>query len=332
MTRKALVIGIDEYPSPNELGGCVNDAVQIASLLRKNGDGSPNFEVKLITAGDDDASTVAIDEAIRSLFSGQAETAVLYFAGHGLLDDEVNEGYLVSQNGQPGGWGISLSGVLHLANKAHPKISSSVIMLDCCHAGFAGELSGLGTNGQISVIGNGLTILSASHREQAAGETDGHGTFTRIAIDGLEGAASDVLGRITPAALYAHVDQTLGGWDQRPIYKANVHRFVSLRETAPKVSKEILRKLPDYFPTASHVLELNPTFEPDRGEEAERLASILAIDENVKVYRDLQKCHQHGIIQTLDYEYMWHTAIFSGRCRLTAVGAHYRRLAEKGMV
>ena len=76
MTRKALVIGIDEYPSPHELGGCVNDAVQIAALLRKNGDGSPNFEVKLITAGDDDASTVAIDEAVRSLFSGEAETAV----------------------------------------------------------------------------------------------------------------------------------------------------------------------------------------------------------------------------------------------------------------
>lgn len=45
MSRKALVVGIDDYPSC-PLNGCVNDAEEIKNLLETNGDGSPNFEVK----------------------------------------------------------------------------------------------------------------------------------------------------------------------------------------------------------------------------------------------------------------------------------------------
>ena len=148
-------------------------------------------------------------------------------------------------------------------------------------------------------------------------------------LDGLRGAASDVIGRITPAALYAHVDQTLGAWEQRPIYKANVQSFVTLREVSPKVSKEILRRLPDYFPTASHVLKLDPSFEPDRGEEAEACADIPIDDDNVRIYRELQQCNRHGLVIPTEHEHMWHSAVYSGGCRLTATGAHYRRLADK---
>ena len=68
------------------------------------------------------------------------------------------------------------------------------------------------------------------------------GLFTSILIDGLEGSASDILGNITPASLYALIDQTLGPLDQRPIYKANVMRFITLRHVAPKVAPETLRQ------------------------------------------------------------------------------------------
>ena len=40
--RKALVVGIDDYPNA-PLTGCVNDAEKIAALLKTNGDGKPNF-------------------------------------------------------------------------------------------------------------------------------------------------------------------------------------------------------------------------------------------------------------------------------------------------
>lgn len=37
--RKALVVGIDDYPSA-PLHGCINDATSFASIIENNGDGS----------------------------------------------------------------------------------------------------------------------------------------------------------------------------------------------------------------------------------------------------------------------------------------------------
>lgn len=326
--KKALIVGIDDYPHPNELSGCVNDANELSVMLEENGDGSPNFEVRKLISSEIDVTAKVLADAVSDLFYGEAETALLYFAGHGLLNEATNNGYLVTQDGSDPFWGVSLSDVLEQANKAHPKIKSTVILLDSCQSGFAGEVTGLGKAG-VSVVGSGVTILTACHKDDVAAEENGHGKFTDILLDGLGGAACDVIGRITPAALYAHVDQTLGAWEQRPIYKANVQSFVTLRLVAPRVPKEVLRRLPEYFPTESHVYRLGPSFEPDRGEEAERLKRIPINDDDVRIYRELQQCNRHGLVVPSEHEHMWHTAVFSGGCRLTAVGAHFRRLAER---
>jgi hypothetical protein len=325
--KKALVVGIDDYPDPNRLNGCVNDAVEMASLLESNGDGSPNFDVRRLISNDDEITSSTLHDACVELFSGEAETALLYFAGHGVVDEGTNQGFLITPDGENPNWGVNLGAVLNLANEAHPKIKSTVILLDSCQSGFAGEVTGFGKS-NIAAIGNGVTILSACHKHGYAAEANGHGKFTDLVIDGLSGAASDVLGRVTRAALYAHVDQTLGAWEQRPIYKANVQNFVTLRDVGPKISKDILRKLPDYFPSSSHVFTLDPSFEPDRGEETKSLRHIPVNEENVEIYRHLQKCNHHGIVTPTEHEHMWHSAIYGGGVRLTATGAHYRRLAE----
>ena len=49
MNKKALVIGIDNYPS-KPLTGCVNDARAVAQLFARHGNGEPNFDVELTTA------------------------------------------------------------------------------------------------------------------------------------------------------------------------------------------------------------------------------------------------------------------------------------------
>ena len=327
--KKALVVGIDDYPSPYELSGCVNDAVEMASILETNGDGSPNFDVQRVISSEETVDSASLDDAIKELFSGDADIALLYFAGHGILDVDTNSGFLVTQDGKRPNWGINLAAVLELANKAYPRIRSTVILLDSCQSGFAGEIAGIGSAGKVSFIGTGVTILTACHREGVASEENGHGSFTGIMLDGLAGAACDVIGRVTPAALYAHVDQTLGAWEQRPIYKANVQHFIALREVPPKVPKDVLRRLPKYFPTPSAEFKLDPSFEPDRGEQADQLRHIPVDDDKVQIYRELQLCNRHGLVVPTRHEHMWHSAVFSGGCRLTATGAHYRRLAEK---
>jgi len=324
--KKALIVGIDDYPT-SPLQGCVNDAVAIASTLEKNGDGSPNFSVRLLVSNETVITTALLSEAISDLFSSDAATVLLFFAGHGIINPDTNAGYIVSQDGVKGSWGISLAEILAQANRAYPRIKSTVIILDSCHSGFAGEVPEL-VNDQISAIGNGVTILTACHRSGTAGETSGHGIFTDILLDGLSGSSADICGRITPASVYSHVDQTLGPWEQRPIYKANVQSFVTLRQVDAKIPPEVLRRLPEYFPDATGVFPLDPSFEPDRENVPDEVKNIPINEENARVFKELQMCNRHGLIVPVDAEHMYYAAIGSTGCRLTGLGAHYRKLAE----
>lgn len=324
--KKALVIGIDEYDDC-ELTGCVNDAVAVAGLLEINGDGSPNFDVRLLTGNDGSVTTEVMLDAIQDLFQGDADIVLLFFAGHGAINSDTNAGYLVSQDGRRGAPGVSFADVLTLANAAYPRVKSTVIIIDSCQSGALGELPAIG-GASVSAIGTGVTILTACNRDQAAVEFDGHGLFTGILIDSLRGSSADVSGRITPAAIYAQIDQTLGSWEQRPIYKANVHSFVRLRDVPPKVSFETLRRLHQIFPEPNSVVKLDPTFEPDRGQEAETLKELPVVEDNVRLFRELQSCNRNGLVVPIDQPHMWHAAIYSTGCRLTAIGAHYRKLSE----
>lgn len=326
--KRALIIGIDDYGSPeNNLEGCVADAAAMTEKLEANGNGDPNFDVMTLSSDKDEVTTAVIDEAVTKLFKGgKCETAVLYFAGHGLLDAETNRGYLVSQDAKRGAYGMALSDIIALANDAHAEIDSTVIILDSCHAGFLGEIPGIGNSG-ISTIGKGVTILAAADRDQSADEYNGHGLFTSIVLDGLAGSAGDILGRITPASLYSLVDQTLGGWEQRPVYKANVQRFITLREVPPKVPRDILRKLKDYFPTPGHIFKVDPSFERDRGQFTEQYADILFSEDNFQMFREMQLYFKVNLVVPIDYPFPWDAAMHSTGFRLTAQGAHYRRMA-----
>jgi hypothetical protein len=328
--KKALVIGIDAYEK-FPLSGCVADANAIANLLKINGDGSPNFSVKVLVSTDQEVNTSVLLDSIAELFSGDAETAVLFFAGHGIIVPETNAGYIVSQNGSRGAWGVTLSDILNMAATAYPRIRSTVIILDSCHSGYAGEIQAL-NNPNFAGIGNGVTILTACHREGYAEEVNEHGIFTQMLIDGLSGGCSDICGRITPAALYAHIDQTLGPWDQRPMYKANVQSFITLRQVTPKVPLETLRRLKDYFPDPAYQFPLDPTFEPERDNVPEEIMAIEPILENVSIFKELQTCNRHGLVVPVDAEHMYYAAINSKSCRLTALGAHFRNLSSLGRI
>lgn len=324
--KRALVVGIDAYPK-QPLTGCVNDAVAMGTVLETLGNGDPNFSVVTLTSQDQEVGSEVLHAAVRKLFEGDAETVLFYFAGHGIINRETNTGHIVAQDGRSGGWGMSLVEILSHANKAYPKIKSSVIILDSCHSGFAGEIPALAKE-DVSVIGTGVTILTASHREGVAADGIKHGLFTEILLDGLRGSAADILGNVTPAALYSLVDQTLGAWGARPIYKANVQTFVTLRQVAPKIPKDFLRQLPTLFPDEAAEFQLDPSFEPARDNVPPEVMAIPPDPEKVRIFKGLQACNRHGLVVPVGCEHMYYAAIESRTCRLTAIGAHYRKLAE----
>lgn len=324
--KRALIVGIDKYPNM-PLTGCENDAIAVANTLESNGDGSPNFGIEILTSDNNNITSALLSEAIARLFKGDAETVLLFFAGHGIINPDTNAGYIVSQDGKKGAWGIALSDITAQANAAYPHIKSTVIILDSCQSGYAGEIPTLG-NANLSAIGAGVTILTACHRDGTAAEAGGQGLFTSLLLDGLKGTSADVCGRITPASVYSLIDQTLGPWEQRPIYKANVQTFVTLRQVSPKIPLDVLRRLPMYFPNAADTFQLDPSFEPDRENIPQELRHIPVNLDNARVFKELQACNRHGLVVPVNAEHMYYAAISSTGCRLSALGAHYRKLAE----
>lgn len=59
------------------------------------------------------------------------------------------------------------------------------------------------------------------------GEINGHGVFTDLLLQALQGGAANITGQITPGSVYAYIDQALGEWKQKPIFKTNIKRFIS---------------------------------------------------------------------------------------------------------
>lgn len=89
MSRKALCIGINDYPGTDmDLKGCVNDAEDWAATLAARG-----FAVQALI--DAQATKAAMAEAIRALVKGAAsgDSLVITFSGHGTCapDDSGDE-------------------------------------------------------------------------------------------------------------------------------------------------------------------------------------------------------------------------------------------------
>lgn len=324
--KRALVIGIDQY-DVSALTNCEADARRVASLLERNEDGSKNFDVQLLVSDTPEpVSRGRMLSALKILFGSPAEVAVIYFAGHGVFDEDTTAGTLLAQNGEEDQIGIGLHEITALAANSSPGITSSVIILDCCQSGSIGDIAGT----ERASLGSGVTILTSCDRDGNAYSNLSGGVFTDLAIDALQGSAADVRGNITAAAIYAHVDQSLGAWAQRPIYKANVRAFAPLRTVAPRVEDRVLRRLADWFPNADAHFALDPSFEPEV--DASLIAQLdqETLAKNRSLFAQLQLCNRHGLLEPVGAAHMYHAAIESKSCRLTPLGKFYRRLSEEG--
>lgn len=156
--RKGLFIGINHYQHVAPLSGCNNDAMAMASVLERHANGRPNFSSKVLTSSEENLTLNTLKQQIQSLFSGDCDVALLYFAGHGQFDTSIDEGLLIPQDFKHGGEGIRISDILLWADQAS-QIKNKIVILDCCQAGAAAAMRGL--RGGSSVIGEGMTILTA---------------------------------------------------------------------------------------------------------------------------------------------------------------------------
>jgi len=323
--RIALVVGINYYEHGGHLYGCVNDAHSVKAVLERHDGGSVNFDCRLLT-GTGPTETVKrgqLKDQISELFKADAEIALFYFAGHGHI--EATGGYLLTSEVSRGDEGVSLSEILTIANNSPAK--NKIIILDSCHSGIAGtppEVS------QLASLSEGMTVLTASTKDQYASEENGRGVFTTLLVDALNGSAANLTGDVTPGSIYAHIDQSLGAWEQRPVFKTNVKKFVSLRNTSPAISNDDLRQIAILFPSPGFSFQLDPTFEPEMKGRDHGMPD--PIENNTRIFSVLQKYNRLNLLVPDGATHMWNAAMESKSCRLTALGEHYRRLVEKNRI
>lgn len=321
--RKALVVGLNDYPTC-PLRGCANDADAIATILSKNGDNSPNFDVYKIT---NSVTRRELLQKIRALFSGQNEVALLYFSGHGTVAE--GNSYIVSTDYEEENWGVKLDEILQIANQS-PAIHK-VIILDSCYSGAMGTPELFGNS--CAQIGDGLTIFTSSLSSETSKEIYGHGVFTSLLLEALKGGAADIVGNITPGSVYSYIDKALGPWEQRPVFKTNVSSFLPLRKVDPTIPLSSLRMISTYFDDANTLLHLDPSFEyTNTLEQTHEIVEPYANENNVRIFKDLQKLESAGLVQPVDEEHMYYAAMHSKSCKLTALGKHFWYLVSQGKI
>jgi hypothetical protein len=314
--RRALLIGIDDYPNA-PLTGCVNDAIRLEAMLSRNEDDSPNFTSRLVTAPHEEITRASLREKIIELFHNPADMALFYFSGHGAVD--TLGGYISTPDGMEHDEGIPMNDLIARANASDVK--EITVILDCCFSGAAGDKnSAVGANTELR---QGVSILTASRGNEPAYEENNGGAFTNLVIDALAGGAADVVGNVNVASIYGFVDQALGAWDQRPLFKSYVSTMQPIRKCVPAVPLHVLRLISSYFPLQDHEFQLDPSYEPDSQPESTAHEAI---------FQHLQQYNRARLLVPVEEDHMYFAAIRSKRCRLTPLGRFYWYLAKEGKI
>jgi Caspase domain len=320
--RRALCVGIDQYPGIDaSLIGCVSDATSLGNILRKHENNSPNFETRILTAALGDSNTkitaTKLREEIGELLEHPADAALFSFSGHG-TENNLG-GFLVTQDAKRYHEGVQMQTVIDLANQS--PVKEVVILLDCCHSGHMGNPPAI--DNQKSLLREGVSILTASRGAQVSVGEEGGGLFTSLVVDALGGGAADIIGHVTAPAIYGYLETALGAWDQRPLFKSHVSTLVPLRKCHPAVELNILRELPTLFPLPAEDLLLSPKYEQTAPDFVISLGAI---------FEKLQALNRVHLVIPVAAPHMYDAAMSSARCRLTASGRYYWRLARDGRI
>ena len=131
---KAVICGINDYPTPNDLPSCVNDARAVATLLQDRYDcHDSNLHIVL----NREATVDKLESELEWLLSDApaSEWLLFYFSGHGFTDlvDGVMQEFLVllDESGNPRLWKDDR---LVALTQEVPE-GKLTLLVDACHSG-----------------------------------------------------------------------------------------------------------------------------------------------------------------------------------------------------
>ena len=133
----ALIIGIDDYKEWRRLNTAVNDALVLRKvLIEKYGFPPDNI---FLRRNDEATQQQIIDDLMGILPNlGKNDNFLLYFAGHGELRKDANEGFWIPVDGEIDSmltW-VSHSSVKNLMASPEVRAKNIMVVSDSCYAGF----------------------------------------------------------------------------------------------------------------------------------------------------------------------------------------------------
>lgn len=315
--RRALLIGIDAYQNFSPLDGCVDDAKRMREVLKRHEDNTPNYDCQLFTSSRKrPINSTFLKQKWDMLFHDFKGEILFYYSGHGAQANTGNN--FVTHDGDGTMPGLAMNDLLTLANLSPAR--EIVLILDCCFAAGTGDPLLLGGN---ALLREGVTILAGSSSVGFAREIGGHGVFTDLVISALNGGAADVQGHVSAAAVYAYVDQALGAWDQRPIYKSYTSTVSALRNCKAPVPDQVLQDLPKLFKRPDSLHQLRPSYEYTHKTAKKNKIDIF---DQFKILRDAR------LLRTVDGQDLYFAALNSSAAVLTPLGQFYWRLAKNDRI
>jgi len=200
----SLIIGINEYKEWNPLQTAVKDAEALKEILIRR----YSFkEENVILRTDKEATRDNLISDLRRIASNltKQDNLLIYFAGHGQLDDLTGDGYWIPVEGnlkKPSTW-ISHATIKNILSSERVRGKNIVVVADSCYSGMLLRggpsllsMTELGYREQLLKLASQRSrqvITSGGLEPVADGGRDGHSLFAYYFLKALEENDRDII-------------------------------------------------------------------------------------------------------------------------------------------
>lgn len=199
----AIVIGVNDYVDDKipDLRYCVADAKLLAATLREKC-GYPGDHILTMTSDQRQAHLQPLRLSLQKQVAAwlklakEEDTVVVYFSGHGFLDDR-GQGFLATVDTDMEHLGLTSMRTDDLRDMLRQcKARQKLLVLDCCHSGGEKDIrrerrpSSEEVGASFRKAGGLITLASCGKQETSSEWPDKqHGVFTYFLAEGLQGKA-----------------------------------------------------------------------------------------------------------------------------------------------
>lgn len=191
----AIVVGVSEYSklsNSSQLNFADDDALMMVDYLRT----WDNIEIQLFTNGNATNKDLIGSKIAKALNIAKAnDKVIIYFSGHGDINNLDNDGYLLLSNvDKPTDVEYTFSDALpikHIKSRVRKASERNVqvyLIFDACKSGFANEETQV--SNVLQRAENGVLMLSSKSNQLSEEHADiEHGVFTYYLVNGMKGLA-----------------------------------------------------------------------------------------------------------------------------------------------